>query len=123
MGEQGDAADALKPAEAASSIFKGLGQAGVDGYITAVDSIVKAKAAGSSSEDAMSFAAEMLQSFNKDRLKRGEAVMLMAMASILLDQKDLEGALSTLTQAPSLFSASGDKRGEAGAWLKLAQVH
>lgn len=121
--EQGETGDALRSAETASVIFKELGKAGFDGYIASLDCVIKATASMSSAEEALNFAAGMLKSFSKEREKRGEAVMLMAIASLQVEEKDIDGALSTLNQVPALFAAVGDKNGEANAWTKMAQVH
>jgi len=71
----------------------------------------------------LDFAVARLRAFNKDQEKRGEAVMLMAVAGLQVELKDISGALSSLTRAPALFLSVGDKPGEAHAWSKLAQVH
>merc|ERR1711976_363763 len=82
--EQGEAGDAVKMAEAATATFRGLGKSGMDGYIASLDCVVKATAALGSIDEAFAFAVDKLKTFNKDREKKGEAVMLMAIANIQL---------------------------------------
>lgn len=120
---QHDYHEASTLAEAAVMASKELGRKGLADYMAAVSIGVKAKSARGNFDQAESEAVAALRYFNTRREKKFEAYCILEVAAVREQVGNTQKSLDTLMHAPALFLASGDLKGLASAWLKMAQLH
>jgi tetratricopeptide (TPR) repeat protein len=118
-----DIGDALEAAEQACAIFREVGgKFGRIGFLSCVEVMINSYVSQSAIEFAFQSAVEAMKYFIEKKDKKGEGAMLMALADLSLAINKNDEAMKAIAGAPGAFAAADDRRGEALAKAKLANV-
>mmetsp|Transcript_54143 Transcript_54143/g.121701 ORF Transcript_54143/g.121701 Transcript_54143/m.121701 type:complete len:777 (-) Transcript_54143:148-2478(-) len=117
--------DARQLVDSATGMFLLLGEEELDGLLRCYEcsAILTVTGSGVNFSEAFNYLIAKMNDFKERGIPTGEGVMLVAISDMQIRIKDTAGALNTLEAATPLLLQGRDRRREAGAWVKLSEMH